>query len=111
MCGIAVGRFGLSAVEFYNLAPIEFHYAIKDHGIIETQKIELQVHTVYEAMRLQTYYLLHANPYVKRKPQTVEKYMPFIWDKKEKPQTIKEQEAILRAFAGVHNRNVKEKKK
>jgi len=30
LCGIAISRLGLSVPEFYELAPVEFHYAIQE---------------------------------------------------------------------------------
>lgn len=53
------------------------------------------VKTVYNSMRIQTWYLISANPYIKKKdkPKSPEKLLKFNWEKK--GQSVEEMKQTL----------------
>jgi len=66
----------ISREEFYNLTPIEFYEALKDHSD-QTQVVE---RNRLESMRLQTLYLINIQLAKENKFKSLHEVMPFNWD-------------------------------
>lgn len=108
MCGIAVNRLKMTPAEFYDFAPIELNYAIKDHAELEETKLTVNVRTIFESMRIQTALLSNMNPYVKKVVRDPTEVIKFHWDVV-KGQTPEDMRVILQGIANVFNK--KEDKK
>ena len=99
LCGTAINRLHLSAMEFYDLTPVEFHFAIEDNNTLELQMFDSFRRTVYDSMRLQTAMIVNTNPYVKQKIKDPRKLIEFEWERREKIQDGKELKNALMRMA------------
>lgn len=101
LSGVAISRLKIPITGFYDLTPLEFHYAMKDH----TQRSQLTFKDMMEGFRWHILNMLAMNGRpLKKGTKISEKLAPLPWDKKavekKKPQTLEEQKKILYAWAG-----------
>lgn len=75
---------GLSSSDFYDLTPIEFDYALKEHIEFEHSKQKFESNWI----RLQTYYLLNIQLDKESRFSSPEAFMPFDWDEKREPDKV-----------------------
>lgn len=94
-------------MEFYRMSPVEFHYALKD----VQQREQCHYETMFESMRIQTLYLWNIQVAKTDRIFDLQKFMPFVWDKKRsaKKQTVEEQKQILLQIASHFKRRNKKK--
>ena len=97
MCGTAISRFGLSAFDFYELAPVEFKFALKTKNDEEENSFQLK----YEVARFLAKHIWNsAGKSVKRFITKVEEVEGFTWDtEKVKVQSVEEQKNIFHSIA------------
>lgn len=93
LCGIAINRFHMSAITFYELTPIEFSTALLDWGeqsVRESRNRNDLRETIYDAARFIIFWLVNiSGKSLKRNLKTYSDVVEFDWEKKEKiPQTV-----------------------
>ena len=104
LCGLAVAHLGLSSIGFYDMTPLEFHYAIQESRRLR----EEQIHALYDVARFSLMH--HWNMGIKRLRRalkTPNELVEFPWEKENKPnkpQTLdemkREMKSIFAAFGG-----------
>ncbi len=111
MAGIALSRLHITPTEFYQLCPIEFHYALLDHQEREQAVIELPIKTMWETTRMSLFWHFNMNPYRKKSLKKLKDVFSLSWDTEEKPQTVEQMsialQAIHAAFGGMFRPNIR----
>ena len=67
----------INSVEFYDLSPVEFYFALKSVGDYRLQ----QQKDLYEVARLQAAWLINVHPHVKPKLRNVYEIIRYPWEK------------------------------
>lgn len=106
LAGVALSRLGIVPGQFYDLTPVEFDHAIRDHDELENVKykaikllIETNQRTLWEAIRWQTMYIYNANAKREKQVRDPKKLGKFSWEEIKK-QTPDQMKRILFAIAG-----------
>ena len=101
LCGIAIARFGMTSNEFYQLTPIEFHYALKDCEA--TQKAYFEpVKLICEVLRMVAM-TVYNSAYGRKRAQLIKdpaKLIQFSWEKTQ-VQTVDQMKAFIVGLAHI----------
>lgn len=108
MSSIAVARFGITVMEFYDMTPLEFTYAMQDWNKVKQLEVEEMNKTVFESMRFQTMLIYNMNPYRKKSLRKPSQLFKLPWEKA-KAQTVGQMKTMLHALAAAFG--TKDKKK
>lgn len=99
LCGIAISRLGLSSSDFYELSPGEYYEALYDQQQREKVILEVQTHTIWEAVRINIFYSQLNNPYISKthKPKRPADVFSFSWEKySDKTQSVEDMKRVLK---------------
>ena len=106
-----MSRLHITPFEFYRLSPAEFYTAIQDHQIREQSKLETQVHSIYEAVRLHGMWMYNFTPGVKKADmlKTPTKLCKFAWEEEKviKPQSTDQMKSVVNSIHFLMKKNKK----
>ncbi len=108
---MALSRLHIAPQQFYDLSPAEFYEALKDHQDRETIKLEQQVQSIYDAMRLNALVVYNSAMGRKKGIKNPKDLFAFPWDKQEKEQSNEELKAGLLNYFTKHNNSLNKKQK
>jgi len=99
---MALSRLGITAIQFYQLTPIEFDYALNDHHDYTVQKTKFYQQTSYEVAR---YMLTHqwnmSGRTLKQPIKDSKKALPLPWDLDEPKKYTSEAKQTPEQMAGI----------
>lgn len=100
LAGTCMAALGLNIKEFYELTPIELHYALTYVNKRDEVMAEIVRNNIWESMRVQTTLLYNMLPYKKKPIDAPQKLIRFAWDKARpmKVQTPEEMKQVLMGF-------------
>ena len=106
---MALSRLHITPFEFYRLSPAEFYAAIQDHQIREQSKLETQIHSIYEAVRLHGMWTYNFTPGVKRPIRDPQKLCKFPWEEKSQvsQQSPDQMKRVVKAIHALMKNNKK----
>lgn len=87
--------------EFFDLAPIEFYFALKFRADFERRRVQ----ELYEIARMQAVWLINVQPQIKPKLQEFTDLGRFPWETKaisDVKQSTNEMKAAMMSIAGAH---------
>jgi len=108
LCGIAIGRFGLTSNEFYELTPIEFHYALKHHENAYFEPLKM----VCSVLRMIAV-VVYNSAYGRKRSDTIKdpsKLIQFAWEKP-KVQTVEQMKDLIVGLSHIKGIKVTQKGK
>ena len=106
LCGIAIGRLGLTSREFYQLTPIEFDWALKDHENTYFGPVKI----VCETLRVVAQ-IIYNSAYGQRRGDVIrdpQKLIRFAWESP-KIQSVEEMRGIIEGLAHMKGVKVEQK--
>lgn len=113
MCGTAVSLLGISVWEFYDMTPIELHYAFRhreERQKKEDEQKQEDYKTMFEGFRFLAIHLWEMQGKTLKKGKHADKKMvPLPWDEEE-VQSLDEMKQKFYAIADHYNRKEEKKK-
>lgn len=106
---MALSRLHITPQQFYDLSPVEFYEALKDHQDRETIMLEQQVQSTFDAMRLNALVVYNSAMGRKKGIKDPKKLFQFPWDKEEREQSDEELKAGLLNYFSQHNKRLNQK--
>lgn len=103
---MAISRLGVSVSEFYDMSPVEFHFALKEADRKESTGYRI----MYENTRLLVAHMWNsAGKSLKNEIKDPRKFISYSWDKEIEvvKQSAAEMEAILEALFVQHRGKIK----
>ena len=90
---MAIARLGVTVLDFYEMTPIEFHYALQIKAEMELEDMKSRM----EAARFVGMQIWNsAGKSLKKTELDPKKLLPFAWDKTEvKRQTVEEMKNVM----------------
>lgn len=96
LCGIAITELGLSTLEFYQLTPIEFKYALQRNA----EKRKNEIRTQYEVARFIAFHIWNsAGQTLKKEATTYKDIVIFPWEEGKEKQTVEQMKQQLQRLA------------
>ena len=108
LCGIAISRLGLNVLEFYELTPKEFYYAIEETNQREMNEVKSNyVRTRWLAKHIWNSRKRHFPSFIK----DAKDIEPFPWEQETKQSLANMKVAMLNIFYAFKRTGTKKKNK
>lgn len=107
---MAVSRLRITVGEFYNMTPVEFHYALEDIANSQMETIKSRM----EAARFIAVHIWNsAGKSMKHKQFDPHKLLPFSWDvsKPVEKQSVNTMKTVMMGITKKQNSRIDKKKK
>jgi hypothetical protein len=104
---VAIATLGISSEEFFDLAPVEFYFALKHKSELEQAKSR----ELYETVRLGALLIINHTPGVKGYQDPLN-LIKFGWEEKALPkqQSVDEMKGVIMAIARTNKAEFKTRK-